>query len=213
MVTNLIHYQGDSHVERRTSPHPHTEETHHEAHHPNQRGEGRVRHGRDRRHPRRGQRRRRLRPSAASAGPVSYSTEAFRETIRPWDSITIPALSCPTGYLENQDYSPAASVPEGVEILEPDAIGVTILEVKSTLVTDWWNTPHYPVTRVLLTSEMARSRRSRISTPLGTKLVVVSITPGISSQSFGSGLARSASYSCWWRGLANSMVSAPALAW
>ena len=35
----------------------------------------------------------------------------------------------------------------GVEILEPDAIGVTILEVKSTLVTDWWNTPHYPVTR------------------------------------------------------------------
>ncbi len=84
--------------------------------------------------------------AAASAGPVSYSTEAFRETIRPWDSITIPALSCPTGYLENQDYSPGRLVPMGVEILEPDAIGVTILEVKSTLVTDWWNTPHYPVT-------------------------------------------------------------------
>lgn len=80
------------------------------------------------------------------AGPVSYSTEAFRETIRPWDSITIPALLCPTGYLENQDYSPGRIVPKGVEILEPDAIGVTILEVKSTLVTDWWNTPHYPVT-------------------------------------------------------------------
>lgn len=84
--------------------------------------------------------------SAASAGPASYSTEAFRETIRPWDSITIPALSCPTGYLENQDYSPGRIVPKGVEILEPDAIGVTISEVKSTLVTDWWNTPLYPVT-------------------------------------------------------------------
>ena len=47
--------------------------------------------------------------SAASAGPASYSTEAFRETIRPWDSITIPALSCPTGYLENQDYSRTAA--------------------------------------------------------------------------------------------------------
>ena len=96
-----------------------------------------------------GRRRRRLRRisrSAASAGPASYSTEAFRETIRPWDSITIPALSCPTGYLENQDYSPGRIVPKGVEILEPDAIGVTISEVKSTLVTDWWNTPHYPVT-------------------------------------------------------------------
>src|SRR6478736_6247235 len=84
--------------------------------------------------------------AAASAGPASYSTEAFRETIRPWDSITIPALSCHTGYLENQDYSPGRIVPKGVEILEPDAIGVTISEVKSTLVTDWRNTPHYPVT-------------------------------------------------------------------
>ena len=51
-----------------------------------------------------------------------------------------------TGYLENQDCSPGRIVPKGVEILEPDAIGVTILEVKSTLVTDWRNTPHYPVT-------------------------------------------------------------------
>ena len=47
------------------------------------------------------------------AGPVSCSTEALRETIRPWDSITIPALSCPTGYLENQDYSPGRIVPNG----------------------------------------------------------------------------------------------------
>ena len=49
--------------------------------------------------------------------------------------------------MENQStYSPGRIVPKGVEILEPDAIGVTISEVKSTLVTDWWNTPHYPVT-------------------------------------------------------------------
>ena len=51
--------------------------------------------------------------SAESAGPASYSTEALRETIRPWDSITIPALSCPTGYLENQDYSPGRHRAQG----------------------------------------------------------------------------------------------------
>ena len=84
--------------------------------------------------------------SAASAAPATSSTEVFRETIKPWDSITIPALACPTGYLENTDYSPGRIVPKGVEVLEPNAIGVTISEVTSTLVTDWWNTPHYPAT-------------------------------------------------------------------
>ena len=71
--------------------------------------------------------------SAASAGPASYSTEAFRETIKPWDSISIPALSCPTGYFQDVDLSPGRIVPKGVEVLEPNAIGVTISEVKSAL--------------------------------------------------------------------------------
>ena len=62
------------------------------------------------------------------------------------------------------------------------------------------------------TTDTASSMRRATTSGCSTKLVVVSITPGISSQSLGSGLARSASYSCWWRGLANSMVSAPACA-
>jgi hypothetical protein len=84
--------------------------------------------------------------SAVSSDPTAYSVEAFRETIKPWDSITIPSLSCPTGYLQDVHLSPGRIVPKGVEVLEPNAIGVTITEVKSTQVADWWNKPHYPVT-------------------------------------------------------------------
>jgi hypothetical protein len=84
--------------------------------------------------------------SAVSSDPTAYSVEAFRETIKPWDSITIPSLSCPTGYLQDVHLAPGRLVPKGVEVLEPNAIGVTISEVKSTLVKDWWNKPHYPVT-------------------------------------------------------------------
>jgi hypothetical protein len=84
--------------------------------------------------------------TALSTRTDSYSFEAFRETIRPWDSISIPALSCPTGYFTNVDLAPGRIVPKGVEVLEPNAIGVTIAAVKNTPVTDWWNKQHYPVT-------------------------------------------------------------------
>ena len=84
--------------------------------------------------------------SAVGSDPTAYSVEAFRETVKPWDSITIPSLSCPTGYLQDVHLAPGRIVPKGVEVLEPNAIGVTIAEVKSTTVTDWWNKQHYPVT-------------------------------------------------------------------
>jgi hypothetical protein len=89
--------------------------------------------------------------SAATAASTTtsadaYSFEAFRETIKPWDSISIPALSCPTGYFQDVELSPGRIVPKGVEILEPSAIGVTIAGVKSVPVTDWWNKQHHPVT-------------------------------------------------------------------
>jgi hypothetical protein len=45
-----------------------------------------------------------------------------------------------------------------------------------------------------------------------TKFDVVSITPGMSSMCGGSLCFFSAAYSCAWRGLENSMVSAPTLA-
>ena len=86
---------------------------------------------------------------AAAATMTSSDTmtiEAFRETVKPWDSISIPSLSCPSGYLQDVHLAPGRIVPKGVEVLEPNAIGVTIAEVKSTTVTDWWNKQHYPVT-------------------------------------------------------------------
>ena len=84
--------------------------------------------------------------TASSTSTDTYSFEAFRETIKPWDSISIPALSCPTGYFQNVELSPGRIVPKGVEVLEPNAIGVTIAAVKNTPVQDWWNKQHYPVT-------------------------------------------------------------------
>ena len=59
---------------------------------------------------------------------------AFFESIKPWDSISIPSLSCPEGsYLQSGDWSPGRIVPAGVEVLEPryglapgGAIGATI---------------------------------------------------------------------------------------
>jgi hypothetical protein len=57
---------------------------------------------------------------------TEYSYVAFREAIKPWDSINIPTRSCQGDYLENKDYSPGRAVPRGVEVVEPGGIGVTI---------------------------------------------------------------------------------------
>ena len=60
--------------------------------------------------------------------PASSVTtyEVFRATVKPWDSIRIPDLRCPTGYLHDNDYSPGRMVPRGVEVVEPGGVGVTI---------------------------------------------------------------------------------------
>lgn len=75
--------------------------------------------------------------SASNAGDHTDDTvvvTAFFETVNPWASIGIRALSCPAGsYLQSGDWSPGRIVPAGVEVLEPryglapgGAIGVTI---------------------------------------------------------------------------------------
>jgi hypothetical protein len=66
--------------------------------------------------------------TSASAATASSDTvtEAFRETIKPWDSITVPSMTCPAGWLVNKDLSPGRYVPLGVEVVEPGLIGVTI---------------------------------------------------------------------------------------
>jgi hypothetical protein len=75
-----------------------------------------------------------------------YTVEAFRETIKPWDSVTIPSLSCPSGYLMDERLSPGRVVPKGVQVLEPGGVGVTISYVKSVGVTDYWQNTYHPIT-------------------------------------------------------------------
>ena len=86
--------------------------------------------------------------TAAASGSTSsdsYTVEAFRETIKPWDSITIPSLTCPTGYLENVNLSPGRIVPNGVEVTgDSGPIGTTIAHVKSIGVTNYWNQIYHP---------------------------------------------------------------------
>ena len=85
--------------------------------------------------------------SAASASTTSSDTvtvEAFRETVKPWDSIHIPTMTCPAGYfLKNEDLSPGRIVPKGVQVIEPGGVGVTISNIEPIIVTDWWNKPYY----------------------------------------------------------------------
>ena len=65
--------------------------------------------------------------SASTASNDTTVVEAFRETIKPWDSITVSSMSCPSGsWLLNQEFSPGRYVPMGVEVVEPGLIGVTI---------------------------------------------------------------------------------------
>ena len=78
--------------------------------------------------------------SASSTASDVVTVTAFHETIKPWDSISIPSLSCPAGsYLQNVDLSPGRIVPKGVRVIEPrfglepgGAIGVTIGAAKAT---------------------------------------------------------------------------------
>jgi hypothetical protein len=84
--------------------------------------------------------------SASVFGNETSTVEAFRETIKPWDSITIPSLNCPSGYLENTVYSSGRILPKGVEIVDGGAIGTTITDVKSIGVTDYWNRTYHPAT-------------------------------------------------------------------
>jgi hypothetical protein len=71
--------------------------------------------------------------SAHSGGDHQTSAraiEVFRETVKPFDTIRIPQLSCPGGsYLENVNLSPGRIVPKGLQVVEPGGVGVTINEV------------------------------------------------------------------------------------
>jgi hypothetical protein len=89
--------------------------------------------------------------STASASVTSsdaYTFEAFRETIKPWDSIRIPSLTCPqNSWLKGVDFSPGRYVPNGFEVTgDADAIGTTITGLETEYVTDWRGIQHRLVT-------------------------------------------------------------------
>ena len=77
--------------------------------------------------------------TAASAGSTSdtVTLEAFRETVKPWDSIRIPSLTCPAGsYLVDQDLSAGRGVPRGVEVTgDSGLIGTTITATEREYIT------------------------------------------------------------------------------
>lgn len=73
--------------------------------------------------------------ASASTSSDTVTIEAFRETVKPWDSISIPSLSCPAGWLVDEHLSPGRYVPQGVQVLEPGGVGVTITAVDHEYVT------------------------------------------------------------------------------
>lgn len=84
--------------------------------------------------------------SAAGTADETFTVEAFRETVKPWDSITIPSLSCPRGYLFDENLSPGRIVPKGVQVVEPGGVGVTIGAAKTYTTTDWWSRTYHVTT-------------------------------------------------------------------
>lgn len=70
--------------------------------------------------------------AAAHEGSITKH-EVFRATLKPWETVQIPQLSCPPGtYLENRQLALGRIVPKGLEVNEPGSIGVTINEVTKT---------------------------------------------------------------------------------
>lgn len=63
---------------------------------------------------------------ARANGLTEYSFEAFRSTLSGFQSIGIPGMTCPSGWLQNAALSPGRIVPLGVQVIEPGGIGVTI---------------------------------------------------------------------------------------
>jgi hypothetical protein len=65
--------------------------------------------------------------SAAPTGSTEFTKEVFRETIKPWGSVSIPPASCGEGaWLVKDNLAPGRIVPSGVEINEPGGFGIGV---------------------------------------------------------------------------------------
>jgi hypothetical protein len=75
--------------------------------------------------------------ASATTSSDTATIESFRETVKPWDSISIPSLSCPSGsWLIDQDLSLGRGVPRGVEVTGDSGwIGTTITAMDHEYVT------------------------------------------------------------------------------
>jgi hypothetical protein len=63
---------------------------------------------------------------AATAGQTDYSFEAYRGTLGAWESIYLPSMTCPSGWLQDTVLSQGAFVPRGVQVIAPGGVDVTI---------------------------------------------------------------------------------------
>lgn len=64
--------------------------------------------------------------SAQASGTVT-TVEGYRVTLGPLQSDGLPNMKCPAGnYLHNYHYSPGRLVPNGVQVLEPGGVGVSM---------------------------------------------------------------------------------------
>ena len=63
---------------------------------------------------------------AAGAGRTDYSFEAYRGTLGAWESIHLPSMTCPAGWLQDAVLSEGAFVPHGVQVIAPGGVDVTI---------------------------------------------------------------------------------------
>ena len=64
--------------------------------------------------------------STTATDGKTWTVDAYSKTLAPWESVTIPSMSCQFGYLQDVDKSPGRWVVRGVEVIEPGGVGVTI---------------------------------------------------------------------------------------
>jgi hypothetical protein len=63
----------------------------------------------------------------ASAGSTEFTKVVYRETLAPWQSVSIPPASCGDGaWLVKEPLAPGRIVPNGVEITEPGGFGIGV---------------------------------------------------------------------------------------
>jgi hypothetical protein len=65
--------------------------------------------------------------SDGTAGTTEFTKVVYRETLAPWQSVSLPPASCGDGaWLVREALAPGRIVPNGVEITEPGGLGIGV---------------------------------------------------------------------------------------